>query len=187
MLRFASVLSVAVVLAGSTASADVAVVLSDMHLCCGACVKAVDGIGAEMAEKFEGVAVKVDKAAGTCAVSGPDRKGVQQTINAIARAGFYGKSDNDKVKMKLKTGIDKGKVSRLELIGVHNCCGGCNKAIVSAIESVDGVTANTARPKSKKVVIEGEFDAAAVVTAMNKAGFYARTKVEKKKKAAAAN
>ena len=66
---------------------------------------------------------------------------------------------------------------RLELIGIHNCCGGCNKAIKAAIATVDGVQADTAKPNSKSVVIEGDFDGLAVVTALNKAGFHVRSKV----------
>ena len=185
MLRFTALLLAAGFVAGGSAFADTTVNLSGMHLCCGACVKAVNGVG----EKTEGVSLKIDKDAGTCAVTGPDRKSVQKVVNQLATAGFYAKSDNDKLKIKRKTFIDKGMVSRLELIGVHNCCGGCNKTITAAIESVDGVTANNAAPKQSTIVVEGNFDGAKLVAALNKAGFFARAKNPnpKKKKKAAAN
>jgi copper chaperone CopZ len=79
------------------------------------------------------------------------------------------------------SGVESGKVKRLELIGVHNCCGGCNSAIKDAIATVEGVSANTAKPKTDSIVIEGDFDGLALVQALNKAGFHVRAKDAQRK------
>lgn len=168
-----SVLSAAIVMfASQAARAEVTVTLSKMHLCCGACVKAVEGA----LEKVEGATVKVDADAGSAVVTAPDAKTARQAIASIARAGFHATSDHAKLKSPDNSGVKAGKVKRLELVGVHNCCGGCNKAIKEALATVDGVASDTAAPKATTLVVEGEFDGLAVVTALNKAGFHVRSK-----------
>lgn len=167
-------------LAAPCVHADVTVTLSKMHLCCGACVKAVEG----SLEKVEGATVKVDADAGTAVVTAPDAKTTRQAVAAIARAGFHGESDHQKIKSPDNSGVKAGKVKRLELVGVHNCCGGCNTAIKKALATVEGVAADTAKPKETTLVVEGEFDGLAVVQALNKAGFHVRAKGAAKKAAA---
>ena len=173
-----TLLGVAVaVLISPMAYAEETVKLSEMHLCCGACVKGVEGA----VEKIEGASVKVDKDAGTAVVTAADKKTAQRAVRAIGRAGFHGKSDHAKIKMPENSGVKKGNVKRLELIGIHNCCGGCNKAIKKALGSVDGVASDTATPKKRTLVVEGDFDAMALVEALNKAGFHVREKGAAKK------
>ena len=172
--RFLSAV-VAVVIAtfaSQTAHAEVSVKISKMHLCCGACVKGVEGA----LKKVEGATVKVDQDESSAVVSAADKKTARKAINAIARAGFHGVTDDEKLKMPKNSGVKEGKTKRLELIGVHNCCGGCNKAIKAAIAKVDGVEADTAKAKSKSIVIEGDFEGLAVVKALNDAGFHVRMK-----------
>lgn len=180
-----SVLSAAIaVSAMQTARAEVTVTLSKMHLCCGACVEAVEGA----VEKVEGATVKVDADAGTAVITAPDAKVARQTITSIARAGFHAETDHQKLKTPDNSGINAGKVKRLELVGVHNCCGGCNKAIKEALAKVEGVVSDTAKPKARTLVVEGDFDGLAVVQALNKAGFHVRSKeaADAQKKAAEA-
>jgi len=168
--------------ASHSALAEVTVNLSKMHFCCGACVKAVEGA----IKKVEGASVKVDADAGTAKVTAADAKTTRQAVAAIARAGFHADSDHQKIKVADNSGVEAGKVKRLELVGVHNCCGGCNSAIQEALGSVEGVQSNTAKPKSETLVVEGDFDGLAVVRALNKAGFHVRAKgAEKPKKGAA--
>lgn len=184
-----SMLGIAIAMSAlQTAQAEVTVTLSKMHLCCGACVKAVEGA----IEKVEGATVKVDADGGTAVVTAADAKTTRQAIAAIARAGFHGESDHNKLKVPDNSGVKEGKVKRLELVGVHNCCGGCNTAIKEAIATVAGVEKDSAAPKSKTLVVEGDFEGLALVQALNKAGFHvvskeaseARAKANKEKKAA---
>ncbi|WP_372897993.1 heavy-metal-associated domain-containing protein [Stieleria sp.] len=170
-----------VLLANPLAHAEVTVKLSKMHLCCGACVKAVEGA----LEKVEGATVKADQDSGSAVVTAADQKTARKAIGAIGRAGFHGETDHAKLKMQDNSGVKAGVTKRLELVGVHNCCGGCNKAIKAALATVDGVQADTAKPKSKTLVVEGEFDGLAVVNALNKAGFHVRAKGAAKEAAAA--
>ncbi|MCA9135173.1 MAG: cation transporter [Planctomycetales bacterium] len=179
---FSAVLGTAIAMfASQCAQAEVSVTISKMHLCCGACVKAVEGA----LEKVEGASVKVDKDAGSAVVTAPDQKTARRALGAIGRAGFHGETDNEKLKMPDNSGVKKGMVKRLELVGVHNCCGGCNKAIKEAIATVDGVTADTAEAKKNTLVVEGNFDGLALIAALNKAGFHVRDKEAAKEAAAA--
>lgn len=168
-------------LAPQLACAEVDVKISKMHLCCGACVKGVQ----DAVEKVEGAKVEVDRDAASAVVSAADQKTARRAIAAIGRAGFHGETDHKRLKMPANSGVKKGMTERLELVGIHNCCGGCNKAIKAAIATVDGVVADTAKPKKRAIVIEGNFDGLAVVNALNKAGFHVRAKGAAKEAAAA--
>ena len=79
--------------------------------------------------------------------------------------------------IKDDSGAAAGKVQSLKLTGVHNCCGACCKAIKSTVKKVDGVKADTAKPKESSFEVTGDFDAAELVKALNAAGFHA--KIEK--------
>ena len=165
-------------LTGLTASAvaETTVTLKDMHLCCGACEKGV----LAAAKKVEGAQVTVDQEARTATIKAADDATARKAVMAIANAGFHGTSDHPKIKVRDNSGVKAGKVTKLELIGVHNCCGGCNKAIQETLGKVDGVKSNTAKPKSKTMVVEGDFDGQELVQALYKAGFHVRLKKEKK-------
>ena len=163
------ILALAVVaLMGSVASARTTVTLSEMHLCCGACVRGVESA----VKTVEGAEVTLDRKAGSAVVSAATDEAAQRAVDAIAKAGFHAASNHKSIKMKDDSKVEKGKVSRLVLTGVHNCCGGCNVAVKKALKSVDGVEADTAKAKSKEIVVEGSFDGLAVVKALNKAGFH---------------
>ena len=160
----------------SAAQAEVTVTLKDMHLCCGACEKGV----VQAVKKIEGAEVTVDQKARTATVKAADAKTARRAVMAIANAGFHGTSDHAKIKVRDNSGVKAGKVARLELVGVHNCCGGCDDAIQEAVGKVKGVKSNTAKPKSKTMVVEGDFDGQELVQALFKAGFHVRQKKEKK-------
>ncbi|QEG00655.1 copper exporting ATPase [Stieleria maiorica] len=170
VLAFVS--AAAVLLVAPRADAEVSVTISKMHLCCGACVKGVEGA----LEKVEGASVKADQKSGTAVLTAEDAKTARRALGAIARAGFHGDTDHAKLKIKDNSGVKQGTTKRLELVGIHNCCAGCNKAIKAAIASVEGVQADTAKAKRKTLVVEGEFDGLALVQALNKAGFHVRAK-----------
>lgn len=60
--------------------------LTRVHMCCGACIKAIEGaVG-----KVDGVAsVTCDKEKGTCTATGKDVK-VMSVLQALQKAGFHG-------------------------------------------------------------------------------------------------
>jgi len=162
----------AVLTFATAAQAETVVTLSDVHLCCGGCVKAVNAA----VKPIAGANVAVNDDDKTVTVTAKDDATAQKAVDAIAEAGYYGKSDNEEIAVKPAANVPKGKVKRLELSGIHNCCGACKVAITRAVDKVDGVQANTVQAKKRTFVIEGDFSAEAVVAALNKAGFSVKVK-----------
>jgi mercuric ion binding protein len=155
----------------SPAWAEVTVTVSKTHLCCGACVKAVDKALGDV----QGVKHKSDQSAGTITLNADNNESAQRAIDALAVAGFYGKLDSKDVKYKA-VDVTKEKVTRLELTGIHNCCGQCTRAIKSAIKEVEGVKSDNVKAKSDSFVVEGDFSAAALVESLLNAGFQVQVK-----------
>jgi periplasmic mercuric ion binding protein len=153
------------------AQAETKVVLKGVHLCCPACVKAVAGILKEAGSKG-----MCDKDAGTVTITAADDQAAQKAVDALAAGGFHGTSDNKDITVKDDSGVTKGKVKTLSLEGVHNCCGACCKAIKATVKKVDGVKADTAKPKATSFEVTGDFDAAELVKALNDAGFHVKVK-----------
>lgn len=160
-----------VAIGAAPARAEVKVKLTEMHICCGGCVtslqKALAGV--------EGASIDIDKDNAEATISAPNAKVAQAAVSAVAKAGYHGVSDNPMFAMASEA-APKGNVKRLEVSGIHNCCGSCCKSITAAVKGVAGVTACTAKPKVDSFVVEGDFEAAAVVKALNEAGFHAAVK-----------
>ena len=144
------------------------VTISDVHICCVTCQETIE----HAVLGVKGANVKVDRDAKTVAVSAKDDSVVQEALDAVAMAGFYGKSDNNIVAMKASP-VD-GKLSSAELVGFHNCCGGCSSSIEDAVKSVSGVKAVTV--SSKSCLVKGDFNVTSILKAMNDAGFSASVK-----------
>ena len=165
--------ALALVLAsGSAFGADTKVELKGTHLCCGQCVRAVDGV----LKKIDGVTGKCDQKAGTVSITAKDDATAQKALDALAAAGFHGTTDNKDLKIKDDSGATKGKVRSVTVEGVHNCCNSCNRDIVAALGKVAGVTGNTAKAKSDTFEVTGEFDAEELVKALNAAGYHVKLK-----------
>jgi copper chaperone CopZ len=148
----------------------VIVTVSEIHLCCGACVKAV-----QKAAKIDGVQAEVSQDEGTAVLTAATYADVQKALDEIAKAGFCGKIEDDTQAGKVKFPEIKtadGDVKKLTVSHIHNCCRGCSDAIIEAIESVDGVTSHTVKSKQVEFVVEGDFDPGDVVQALEDAGFY---------------
>ena len=150
----------------SAQAADVSVKLTEVHLCCQGCVKGAT----KAAEKIPGVSATADSEEGSVSVNGPDAASVQQAVNEIALAGYFGKSSNPEIKITVATGAKGEKVQSLQVEGVHLCCGKCVKAVNTALESVAGVKANTAAKGSKLFEVTGDFNDQEVFAALQKAG-----------------
>ena len=150
----------------SSASAEVTTKLSGVHLCCQSCVKGV----AASAGKVAGAKVACDKDAGTVAITADDKATVQKAVDALVTAGYFGTSSNPDVKVATSHSAPAGKVSTLKVTGVHLCCGKCVTAVSNALKSVKGVTGNNAEKGSETFTVSGDFNAAEVFTALEKAG-----------------
>ena len=152
------------------AKAETKVELKGVHICCGACVKAIGAL----LEK-EGCTGKCDQKEKTVSITADDDAKAKKALNALGKAGFYGESDNGALAIK-KGKAPSGKVASVTVTGAHNCCGMCCKALKETVKKVDGVTGDTAKPKAKSFEVTGDFDAGELVKALNAAGFSATVK-----------
>lgn len=164
MKRLRIAFTIATFTAAIVAQAD-EVKLSNVHLCCGACVKGVEKVAA----KVSGATVTIDKDAGTVALSSSSKAALQQTVDALVSAGYYGKSSDSSIKLA-SSGAKDGKVQTLKVEGVHLCCGKCVTAVQGAISKVPGVKGNTVEKNAKVFEVTGDFSAKAVFDALNDAG-----------------
>jgi len=171
-IRLAAVATAALLFLSNAARAETTVELKGTHLCCGACVKAVN----ETLKGIDGVTGKCDPKAKTVTITAKDDATAQKAIDALAAAGFHGTTDSDKVKVHEDSGVKAGKVKTLTVTNVHNCCGACTSAIKKAVKKVDGVTGDTVKAKADTFEVTGDFDAEALVKALNDAGFHAKVK-----------
>lgn len=146
--------------------------LTGVHLCCQGCVNAADAALRSM----DGVNSRCDMEHGTITVMASDAIAAQKGLDALAFAGFYGHSDNNQLVMKAVSDIPAGKVKSLKVSGIHNCCGPCCLAISEAINTVEGVTGDTAKPRATSFEVTGDFSAADLVKALNRAGFSAQVR-----------
>src|SRR5438309_5532599 len=92
----ALVAALGLLLIARSAVAETKVTISDTHLCCGQCLRAVDSTLKDMA----GVKFKSDQGAKTIEITADNDEAAQKAVNALADAGFYGKLDNGNIKFK---------------------------------------------------------------------------------------
>lgn len=149
----------------------VEVKISNVHLCCKGCTSAVD----KAAAKIQGVTCTPNQDEGSVTLQASSNETLQHALNEIAAAGFYGTLSNQSVKYK-PIEFSQEKVSKLEISHVHNCCPGCTKVLISAIEGVPGVTSHTVKNKATSFVVEGDFSPAEVVKSLQSVGFYPTVK-----------
>ena len=173
--RLLPLASVALVLFWTGAiRAETKVELKGVHLCCGQCISTVG----KVLKGVDGVTdAKCDKDNKTVTFNAKDADTAKKALKALANAGFSGDAGKD-LALKDDSGAPKGKVKTITLTGVHNCCGMCNGALQKAIKSVDGVKDNTAKAKEKTFEVTGDFDAQALIKALNEAGFHVKVKKE---------
>jgi periplasmic mercuric ion binding protein len=159
-------------LLGAAGLAETKVEVKGVHLCCPLCVK---GVGAALKD-VDGVKGVCDSKAGTVTLTAADEAAAQKGIDALAAAGFHGRLDTEAVKYPSDSGATKGKVKSLTLEGIHNCCRSCNNAIKKAVKKVEGVTGDTAKPKSETFEVTGDYEATELIHALQEAGFHAKVK-----------
>ena len=169
---FALVLSAGLFLGSSQAFADTTVTLENVHLCCGQCVGAVG----KVLKSIDGVTGKCDQKGKKVTITATDDATAQKAVDALVEAGFYGRSNQTPRLSSRRSNAPKGKVTKLELTGIHNCCGQCTTAIKKTVTKVDGVTDTDITNKATTFTVEGNFEPAAVIQAMLDAGFTVRIK-----------
>jgi len=113
-------------------------------------------------------------AEGTVNFTAGDAVAAQAALDSLAAAGFHGVSDKPDLAMRPMGEVPLGKVGRLRVSGIHNCCDLCSDAIQRAVATVEGVSGDTARPGSTTFEVVGDFRATSLVKALNDAGFSAR-------------
>ena len=169
--RLALVTATCVAAFCGTAVAETKVEIKKTHVCCGACESAV----AKVLEKA-GVKGSADQATTTITFTANDDKAAQKVVDELAAAGFHGDTGSKDITVKDDSGVKEGKVTKLTLTGLHNCCGACTKAIKEALKKVDGIESDDTKSKSETITITGNFDGKAAVKALNDAGFHAKEK-----------
>jgi len=152
------------------ALAETTVKLTQMHICCGGCTNGIKNAVKNLTDAKVAVDQKNEEATVTAATP----EAAQKAVDAIVAAGYHAKAEGATIKDD--SGAPSGKVKRLTVSNAHNCCGACTVAIKAAIKDVPGVAADTCKPKQKEFVIEGDFDAKAVVEALYEAGFHVSVK-----------
>jgi copper chaperone CopZ len=148
---------------------EIEVKLVGVHLCCQGCVNAADAA----LMSVEGVDSRCDMEHATVTLTARDDDAARNALSALAAAGFYGTSDNQNLAVKPVGTLPIGKVNRVQVSGIHNCCDLCCDAIQDAIRTVEGVTGDTVKPGVTSFVVTGNFEAASLVKALNAAGFSA--------------
>jgi len=159
-------LAMASVLAFSARAADTTVTITDVHVCCGSCVKAV----AKVIATVPGLSGAADQDADTVTLTGPDTATVQKGADALVAAGFFGKSSDPAIKINAETGAKDQMVQSITIENAHVCCGKCVKAVNEVLATVPGVTGNTAAKGSTSFEVTGNFNDKAVFDALQKAG-----------------
>jgi copper chaperone CopZ len=145
-----------------------------VHICCGACEKAIGKILGDA-----GVKGTCSKDSKTVSITADDAKAAQKALDGLAAAGFHGDTGNKDLAIKDDSGAKEGKVASAKVSGIHNCCGACCKAIKEVLKKVDGVKEEDVKPKEGSFTVKGDFDAAKMVKALNDAGLHCKVEAGK--------
>lgn len=153
----------------------VTITVKNMHLCCGGCEGAAKGA----IESGGGKDVMVDRGAKTLTYTAANEKAAQGALDKLAAAGFHGEVDKpfgikDDSGTVLPPKAKPVKLSSGTFKGAHNCCDACNKALKEAIKSVEGVESDDAASKAPTFTVKGAYDPAALVKAINAAGYHVK-------------
>src|SRR5207244_11533409 len=114
---------------------EIKVKVTGVHLCCQGCVDAVDAAVKNVA----GATSRCDMEKRTVTLTARDDAAAQKALDAIAAAGFYGRTDHEQLAMKPVSSIPRDRVKSLKVSGIHNCCRLCSQAIKEAVPTVGGV------------------------------------------------
>jgi len=148
----------------------VTVLLRNVHMCCGSCVKDAD----QAVATVPGAEALADLYSKSVIITAPDHATAQRAIDTLANAGYYGTPTDAAYAFKPAADMKETKVTAATLTGVHLCCKKCVTAATNALATVKGVKTNTAAEDADSFEVTGEFDPHEVIAALNKAGFTGR-------------
>lgn len=173
-MRFAMLICAGALIAATPALAEIKVELKKVHMCCGGCAEEVEST----LNKVAGItAVTTDQKTTSAGFTASDAKTAQKALDALAAAGFHGDTgDSKEFAFQNDSGVKAGKVKSLTVTGFHNSCPGCVKSFRKAIKDVPGVAGDNAKSRVTTCEVTGDFDAAALVKALNTAGFHVKVK-----------
>ena len=155
------------------AHAESKIEIKQLHMCCSGCAEEVENI----LKKVDGLSdIQVTKKTRSAAFSAPNASVAQKAVDALAQDGFYGQVNDKSISFKADSGVKKEKVTTLTVTGFHNTCPGCVKSFRVALKKVDGVTGDDCKPGVTTCTVKGNFDADALVDALNKEGFHVKVK-----------
>ena len=152
------------------------VVLSGAHVCCSKCEKKMEAA----IERYDDIKLGFDKDAGTVTFIGESGQAVEDALFKVHDAGFYGTTDHARLKMK-KLGGSKKEVPVVDVTGIHNCCGKCDKAIKSALKNVKGLDEHTLEKGKSSFQITGKVTIADITKALGDVGLSASRIMEPRK------
>jgi periplasmic mercuric ion binding protein len=170
---FAFLTGVVVLTAPGASYAETKVEVKQLHMCCQGCADEVE----EILKKVEGVSgVAAERKTRTAQFVATDAKVAQAALDALAAAGFHGVANDKTLAFKDDSGVTAGNVNSLTVTGFHNSCPGCVKSFRVALKKVPGVTGDDCKSKVTTCTVKGNFDAAALIKALNEEGFHVKVK-----------
>lgn len=175
MFRYLTVMAslISLLIWTSHTKAESKIEVKQLHMCCDGCAEEVENI----LKKVDGLTnIQVTKKTRTATFSVTNGAVAQKAIDALAEDGFHGQVNDKSIAFKADSGVKNGKVTALTVTGFHNTCPGCVKSFRVALKKVDGVTGDDCKSGVTTCTVKGNFDAAALVDALNKEGFHVKVK-----------
>lgn len=161
MKRFALALFATVTLSASAYAADIK--MTGIHNCCPQCTTGIK----KVLEANGATNINLAEKELSFAAEDPDK-----TLKALFDAGFAGRVEGARAP---RTGVRRSDppVKSVKLAGIHNCCGGCTKAIQDAVKPF-GTCTLKAKETSFTVSSESDINVAMLIRALRQAGYNAR-------------
>ncbi len=152
------------------------VVLSGAHICCSKCQKKMES----SVERYDDIKLSFNKGDETVTLIGDSGQAVEDALFKIHEAGFYGSTDHARLKMK-KLGGSKKEVPEVDVTGIHNCCGKCDKALKKALKTVKGLEEHTLEKGKSSFKVTGKVTIADITKALGDVGLSAVRIMEPRK------
>jgi periplasmic mercuric ion binding protein len=153
-----------------------------VHLCCESCSDGADSA----LEGIKGVSQAAnDRKAKTITFQAESKEAALEGLKSLAKEGFYGTATYGKEELKWpESGAKKGaKVPTVVIESVHLCCGACVTGVKEALAKLEGSPDIEVDRKAQRITVKGkDLDEVAVISALNKAGFFGTVKHEGEKK-----